>query len=190
MNIEDKKKGADNDIIKTDSIKKEKKEEKKSVSDEFMEELDEQEKEIFLKLKSILIDECELLEFEAVNEDNLDDFAALITYIKNDVITIKDDGVQVKLRRPIINSNDEILTNNVTILFERNESRERAFTKNIKISKKNIESQKEFTRASLAASFKNIDFNGTSKILSTNNTKGIHNKDYMLLLTCYNFFRN
>lgn len=164
--------------------------EKKSISDTFIEELDEQEKSIFLELKSILIDKCELLEFEAVNEENLDDHAALITYIKSGVISIVDDGIVYNLRRPIKNTNGDVLTKSVTILFERNESREKVFTKGIKISKKSIEAQKEFTRASLAASFKNIDFGGTSKMLSIENTRGIHNKDYMMLLTCYNFFRN
>lgn len=167
-----------------------KKEVVKSVSDEFMEELDDQERDIFTSLKSVLIDKCELLEFEAVNEDNLDDFVTLITYVKNGVINIEDDGVSVKLRRPILNKDNDILTNSLTLLFERNEARERVFTKRIKISKKDVESQKEFTRASLTASFKDIEFAGTSKMISVENTRNIHGKDYMLLLTCYNFFRN
>jgi len=162
------------------------KEEKKTISEEFIEELDEEEKVIFLELKSTLIDKCELLEFEAVNDENLDDFAGLITYIKNGVVKIEPDGILVNLRRPILNAKGEEVTRCVTILFERNEDRERIFTKNIKISKKSIESQKEFTRASLAASFKNID----NKMLSIENTRGVHTKDYMLLLTVYNFFRN
>lgn len=162
----------------------------KTVSEEFMEELDDQEKEIFLNIKSVLMDDCELLEFEAVNEENLEDYSMLITYIKNGIVTIVDDGVNVKLRRPILNKDKEALTNNVTILFERNEAREKAFTKKAKLSKKDTESQKEYTRACLAASFKNVDFQGNSKMLSVDNTRGIHRHDYLLLLTCFNFFRN
>lgn len=176
--------------IKKSTEKKVLKEVKKSISDEFLLELDEQEAKIFLELKSILIDTCELLEFEAVTEDSLEDFAELITYVKNGIITIEPDGVLVKLRRPILNSEGEKLTDNVKILYERNEDRERIFIKGIKITKKNIESQKEFTRAALAASFQNITVNGASIMLNAKNTKGMHNKDYMLLLTCYNFFRN
>jgi len=189
MSIEDRKKGAIKEAVKVNEIESQE-EVKKTVSEEFIEELDEQEKEIFFELKSILIDKCELLEFEAVNEENLEDYAALITYIKNGVLEIKEDGVLVNLRRKINNAKGDFITNSVTILFDKNESRERIFTKDIKISKKNLESQKEFTRASLASSFKNIEINGMSKMISTENTRGVHKKDYMLLLTCYNFFRN
>ncbi len=187
--ISDMKKGAINKIAPTVN-KTVEKEEKKSLSDEFLEELDEEESEIFLKLKSILIGTCELLEFEAVTEDSLEDYAALITYVKNGILIIEDDGILVKLRRDILNSKGEKLTDKVKILFERNESREKIFTKGIKISKKSIESQKEFTRASLAASFQNVEINGVSKMLNVENTRKIHTKDYMLLLTVYNFFRN
>ena len=114
----------------------------------------------------------------------------MITYIKNGIISIAEDGIVYNLRRPILNEKGEVITNSVTILFERNESREKVFTKNIKISKKSIESQKDFTRASLTASFKNIDSNGISKMISIENTRRIHAKDYIMLLTCYNFFRN
>lgn len=177
--IEEKKENSVNEEIKAEV--------KKTVSELFIEELDEQEENIFLELKSILINKCELLEFEAVNEENLDDFTGLITYIKNGVVSIENDGILVNLRRPILNSKKEEITRSVTVLFERNQDRERIFTKHIKISKKSsVEDQKEFTRASLVASFKNIG----DKMLSTENTRGIHTKDYMLLLTVYNFFRN
>lgn len=174
----------------SDLVKKSEVQEKQSISDEFLEELDEQEKEIFLKLKSVLIDTCELLEFEAVTEDSLDDFVALISYTKNGIINIQDDGILVKLRRDILNDKGEKLTDCVKILYEKNESREKVLTKKIKIRKKNVEDQKEFTRACLAASFDNVMVNGVSKMLSVDNTRKIHTKDYMLLLTCYNFFRN
>lgn len=188
--IKDLKEKAENKTANISKTTPTEKVEKKSISDEFLEELLEEEQEIFLQLKSILIDTCELLEFEAVTEDSLEDFVALITYIKNGVISIEPDGILVNLRRDILNSDKVKITDKVKILFERNESREKVFTKNIKVSKKNIESQKEFTRAALTASFQNVDVGGISKVLSIENTRKIHLKDYMLLLTIYNFFRN
>ena len=186
--IEDMKKGASNkEVIKTNiEIKVEEK--KKSIRDEFLEELNPEEKEICLKLESALIDKCELLEFEIYKEDNLNDFRVLIDYTKNGILTIVEDGVNVKLRREIKTEEGAVLTNNVTILFERNEDRERVFTKPIKVKKDNVEDQKSFTRATLAASLKNI---GNVMIGSEKLTpKHVHHKDYLFLLTCYNFFRN
>ncbi|MDA3953121.1 MAG: hypothetical protein PF485_05710 [Bacteroidales bacterium] len=189
--IDEMKKNATNSV-KAEIKEPIKKEVKKSLSDEFLEELDEQEAEIFTQLKSVLIDTCELMEFEAITEDSLDDFRALITYTKNGILTIENDGINIKLRRSILNSDGEKLTDSVKILFEKNDSRERIFTKGIKVLKKDIESQKSFTRACLAASFANIEIGGRSVILNAESIseKKIHNKDYMLLLTCYNFFRN
>ena len=155
-------------------------------SEEFMLELDTEEQKIFTELKETLMGKCELLEFEAVNEDNLDEHRALITYIKNGVISIESDGVRVNLRRPIVDKNGSTLADSVVILYDRNEARERAFTKGIKLKKDDLEAKKEYTRASLAASFKNA---GTV-VLGADSTRKLHDKDYMLLLTCYSFFRN
>ncbi|MDX5585865.1 MAG: hypothetical protein QNK20_13300 [Aureibaculum sp.] len=188
-NINEKLKGADNEKIKAPLVNA--KEEEKSISEIFMEELDEHEKSIFLELKSILMDKCEYLEFEAVNNENLDDYVTLITYIKNGVATILSDGVSFNLRRPILDSKGDVLTKNVTVLFERNENRERGLTKNIKVSKKSLESQKDFTRAVFAASLKSVELSeGRTKMISVEDARRLHTKDYSILLTIYNFFRN
>jgi len=162
---------------------------KKSISDEFLEECDEQEEEIFHKLKGILIDQCDKYEFEAVTEDNLEEFSMVITYIKNDVITLEDDGFVVKLRKPLTNEKGELLTEKIKVLFERNEDREKTFTKGIKVSEKNIESRKEYNLATLAASFENVDNRMISK-KSTQKIQKTNHRDYMLLLSCFSFFRN
>jgi RNA-binding protein YhbY len=175
-----------------DKTKTKQNDQNESLSNEFMEELSPEESEIFLKLKSVLIDKCELLEFEAVNEDNLDEYKELINYIKHNRVMIEDDGVTVFLRREIKNKDDVKLTDKVKILYKRNEGREKAFTKKIKVRKNDSDSQKEFTRAAVAASLANVDVDGKSVILSTENisSKHIHHKDYMLMLNCYSFFRN
>jgi hypothetical protein len=154
----------------------------------FLSECNEQEAEIFNQLKTVLIENCGKYEFEAVKEDNLEDFSEIITYIKNGIISLEPDGVVVKLRKPLVVDGKE-LANSIKILFERNEAREKTFTAGIKISKKSIESQKDFTLATLAASFANVD----GKIISIESTRSIqstNHRDYMLLLTCFNFFRN
>lgn len=172
------------------TIPLQKKEVKKTLGDEFIEELDNEEKEIFLELKSILLDTCGLLEFEAVTEESLEDFTAIITYVKNGVIVIENDGLLFKVRKPLKNSDGKVLTSEIKLLYERNESRERVFTKRIKVNKKDIESQKEYTRACLAAAFDKVNINGTDVIITMANTRSLHSRDYMLLLTCFNFFRN
>ena len=162
---------------------------KKTPSEEFLSECNEQEAEIFNQLKGILMEQCDKYEFEAVTEDNLEDFSMIITYIKNGVIKLESDGVVVKLRRPLKDPKGNILTESLKILFERNESLETILTKGIKVSKKSIESQKEFTMATLSASFDKIE----GKMVSLDATRRIqvnNHKDYMLLLNVYNFFRN
>lgn len=157
-------------------------------TESFLLECNEQEAEIFNQLKTILIDNCGKYEFEAVKEDNLEDFSEIITYVKNGIISLENDGVVVKLRKPLVVDGKE-LTRSIKILYERNESREKTFTSGIKVSKKSIESQKDFTLATLAASFANID----GKMISVESTRSIqstNHRDYMLLLTCFNFFRN
>lgn len=185
-----------NDIKKTGVsenapvIKKKETEVKKlTPSEEFLLECDEQESEIFNQVKNVLIDHCEKYEFEAVTEDNLEDYSMIITYIKNGVISLESNGVMVKLRKPLKDSDGNIIADSLKILYERNESRELVFTKGIKVSKKSIESQKEFTLATLAASFENVG----NKMISLNSVKSIqanNHRDYMLLLNVYNFFRS
>jgi len=161
----------------------------KTPSEVFLSECDEHEAEIFEQLKGILINQCEKYEFEAVTKDNLEDFAEIITYVKNGIFKIESDGVLVKLRKQITGPDGIILTDTVKILYERNEAREKTFTAGITVSKKSIESQKDFTLATLAASFANID----NKIISVDTVRKIqktNHRDYMLLLSCFNFFRN
>lgn len=161
----------------------------KTISETFIEECDEQETKIFEQLKGILIDQCEKYEFEAVTDDNLEDFAEIITYVKNGIISLESDGVLVKLRKSLIDTDGNDFTDSIKILFDKNEDREIAFTKGIKISKKSIESQKDYTLAVLAASFDSVN----NKMISVKLTKKFqktNNRDYMLLLTCFNFFRN
>lgn len=183
--IEEMKKGASNAEAPKQNPET-KIEAKQSIKDEFLEELNPEEKDILLKIESVLIDKCELRDFEIYKEDNLNDFRVLINYIQNGILTIQDDGINIKLRRDIKTDEGEKLTDNVTILFERNEDRERVFTKPIKVKKDDIEAQKDFTRASVAASLKNVN----TRMISPKNLRNVHHKDYLLLLTCYNFFRN
>lgn len=162
---------------------------KKTPSEEFLSECNEQEAELFNQIKGILMDQCDKYEFEAVTEDNLEDFSMIITYIKNGVIKLESDGVVVKLRRPLKDPKGNILAESLKILFERNETLENILTKGIKLSKKSTESQKEFTMATLAASFDKIE----GKMVSMDATRRIkanNQKDYMLLLNVFNFFRN
>lgn len=183
-----------NDIKKTGGevkppVTKEKEVKKLTPSEEFLLECNEEESEIFNQVKNVLIENCDKYEFEAVTEDNLEDYSMIITYIKNGVISLESNGVLVKLRKPLKDNDGNIITESLKILYERNESRELTFTKGIKVSKKSIESQKEFTLATLAASFDNV---GT-KMISLNSAKSIqanNHRDYMLLLNVYNFFRS
>jgi hypothetical protein len=164
----------------------------KTISEKFMEELNEQEKEIFLMIKDTRIKKCEYEEYEAVTEDSLDDYAYLITYVKNGKIFFESDGVVIKVRRPILSEKNEVITSQIKLLFNRNVDRERAFTKKIKIKPGDTAASMEYTRAIIAAHLANVDFNGTSIVLPEKSISGknIHENDYQILSTCYLFFRN
>lgn len=162
----------------------------KSISEKFIEELSEKEKEIFLKIRSTRIDICEYEEFEAVTEDTLDDYVQLITYMKEGKIIIETDGIILKVRRPITSEKGETISNQIKLLFVRNESRERAFTKKIKIKKDDTASGIDYTRAVVASNLENINYNGTSIMLTARSISKMHKNDYQLLMTCFEFFRN
>jgi hypothetical protein len=164
----------------------------KTISEKFMEELDPREKEIFLKIKEVRMKQCEYAEFEAVTEDTLDDYAFLITYVKEGVLTFESDGVVIKVRRPILSEKNEVIANSIKLLFQRNLDRERAFTKKIKVKPGDTAASMEYTRAVIAAHLANADFNGTSIVIPEKCIAGknIHANDYQLLTTCYLFFRN
>lgn len=162
----------------------------KSISDKFMEELDEQERDIFLQIKGIRINICEYEEFEAVTEDSLDDYVQLITYVKNGKLLFENNGVVIKVRRDIKNDKGEFLTNEIKLLYARNESRERAFTKKIKVRKDDTGAAMDYTKATIAACLENVNFDGRSLMLTAKHLSKMHQNDYSLLVTCFNFFRN
>lgn len=162
----------------------------KSISDTFMEELDSQENEIFQKIKDIRINTCEYEEFEAVTEDSLDDYVQLITYVKNNKLKFEDNGVVIKVRRDIKTDKGEFLTNEIKLLYERNEARERAFTKKIKVKKDDTGAAMDYTKATIAACLENVSYDGRSMILTSKHLSKMHQNDYSLLVTCFNFFRN
>jgi hypothetical protein len=158
-------------------------------NEEFLSECDEREAQIFEQVKKVLITQCDKYEFEAVTAENLEDFSMVISYIKNEVITLCEDGVEVKLRKPIKNDDGSIFAEKLKILYDRNEARERTFTAGIKVSKKSIESQKDFTLATLAASFANVN-NAMISVETTRKIQKTNHRDYLLLLNIFNFFRN
>lgn len=162
----------------------------KTISDKFMEELDEQERNIFLQIKGIRINTCEYEEFEAVTEDSLDDYVQLITYVKNGKLLFESNGVIIKVRRDIKNDKGEFLTNEIKLLYLRNESRERAFTKKIKVRKDDTGAAMDYTKATIAACLENVSYDGRSLILTAKHLSKMHQNDYSLLVTCFNFFRN
>lgn len=162
----------------------------KTISDKFMEELDEQERDIFLQIKGIRINTCEYEEFEAVTEDSLDDYVQLITYVKNGKLLFESNGVVIKVRRDIKNDKGEFLTNEIKLLYSRNESRERAFTKKIKVRKDDTGAAMDYTKATIAACLENVSYDGRSLILTAKHLSKMHQNDYSLLVTCFNFFRN
>jgi hypothetical protein len=187
--IDEMKKGADNKTSNIE-VKAPIVEKKKTISEKFLEEFTEEEneeKEIFLKIKGIRMDTCELEEFEAVTEESLEDYVKLITYIKNDKITFEEDGVRVKVRRPIKDSNGNVITNSLMVLYERNTDREGVFTKKLKIQKENINDSLNYSRAVLAASLANEN----NIIISPESItpSKIHSVDYGLLMTVQDFFR-
>lgn len=165
-------------------------EKEKTISEKFMEELDGQEKEIFLKIKKVRTDTCEYEEFEAVTEDTLDDYVSLITYVKNDKVSFEEDGVVIKVRRPIKTDKNEWLTSEIKLLYLRNEARERAFTKKIKIKPGDPAASMDYARAIIAANLANVSLNGTSIPLGSKNLSKMHDRDYRVLQTCFEFFRN
>ena len=164
----------------------------KTISEKFMEELDQKEKEIFLKIKEVRIKNCEYEEYEAVTEDSLDDYVFLITYVKEGKISFDSEGVTIKVRRPILSEKGEVITDRIKLLFQRNVERERAFTKKIKVKAGDTAASMDYTRAVIAAHLANVDFNGASVVLPEKSISGknIHANDYQILTTCYLFFRN
>ena len=161
----------------------------KSISDKFIEELDEEEKAFFLKMKEVRMGACQLEEFEAVTEDSLDDYAMLITYMKNGKIRFESDGVCVKIRNPILDGKGNEITNELKILHEKNTSREKVFTKKFKFKRNDINSSSEYSNLCLAASFANVNYNGSSVMISPGKLEKMHSKDKALLMTCFDFFR-
>jgi hypothetical protein len=164
----------------------------KTLSETFMEELNEQEKNIFLQIKSVRIDVCEYEEFEAVTEESLEDYVQLITYVKAGKVRFEDDGVVIKIRRPILSEKGEVITEELKLLYQRNEARERAFTKKIKLKPGDTAASLDYTKAVIAANLANVSFGGGSVVIPVNAISGnkMHQNDYMLLRTCFDFFRN
>lgn len=155
-------------------------------------ELNEEEAQIFEQVKSVLITKCELLEFEALDKDKGQDYVQIITYIKNKRLFIEDDGVLVKLRKPLKNEKGEILTDQVKILYERNIAREQQFTKGKKIKQGDISLQRDYSKAVLAASLASIERGDKMIMLSPSSIseKYVHDKDYAVMMSCYNLFRS
>lgn len=182
-----------NEISKTGETKKstpvQKKEVKKTVSQLFLEECDEQESEIFEEIKQALISKRDKYEFEAVTEDMFNGYRNMITYIKGGVITLLDEGVNVKLRKPLFNNDGIELTKSITILYERNQAREDQFRKTVSTNEKSKQYNEDITISVIAASFENI---GTAPLSSESlrNIKRDNYNDYELLLNVYMFFRS
>jgi len=164
-------------------------EKKLTPSEEFLLECDDEESKIFEQLKDVLTSKCDKHEFEAVTQDNLEDFAMIITYIKNGIISIESDGIDVKLRKPLNNSKSQFITDSIKLLYERNTAREKQFRNSIKTPEKNKAFNEEVSLAVVAASFANVEAivigMDSARVLKNTNSR-----DYMLLLNCYNFFRN
>jgi hypothetical protein len=161
-----------------------------TLSEEFYESLNKSDKIIFDEIKDVLLNKCGLYEHEAFTEENIEDIPVLINLFKLNILKFNDDGIDFKLRKSVtLNSKKGIIVDKVTFLFEKNEARENQFTKFIKVKKGDISAQKDFTRAIIAASLKNIDFDGTPILISTSNLNSIHSKDYDILTTLYAFFR-
>jgi hypothetical protein len=156
---------------------------KLSLSEEFEQGLEGADKENFIKLKDVLLNQCGQYEFEVFNEDSLEDIEDILPFMKHGIISIEEDGVVVKLRKSI--SVADIKTESLKILYERNEALERTYTRKIKVKKGDLESQKDYSKGLLAASLDKIE----NKMLGVEHVNKIHKKDYDLLLNCYNFFR-
>lgn len=161
----------------------------KSISDNFIEELDEKEKELFLKMREVRMGACELEGFEAVTEDSIDDYVMLITYMKNGKIRFENDGVCVKIRNPILDDSGNEITSELKILHEKNIGREKVFTKKFRFKRNDINSSSEYSNLCLAASFANVDYNGRNVIISPGKLDKVHKNDKALLMTCFDFFR-
>lgn len=180
------------DLKKTEAVKSETapvkviKEEKLTPSDEFLLECDDQEAEIFERLKDILMTQCKKREFEAVTKTNLESFSMVITYVKHNVIKLEEDGFTFELREPLVNEKGDVLTDVVKVLYKKNHDRYRTFTKGKKLDSN--EDKKSFNIAVLAASLDNINNSMISpnviSILERNNEL-----DFTILISCLNFFR-
>lgn len=164
-------------------------EKKKTISEIFLEECDEVEAAIFQEVKSTLINKCHKYEFEAVTDENLDAYATMINYIKNGIISIDESGVSIKLRKPLINKDNQVLTDTITILYERNEGRENAFRKSINVSQKSKQYNDEVALAVIAASFESVGNVMLGKE-SFSALKRDNYNDYLLILNTYTFFRS
>lgn len=163
-------------------------EKKKTVSELFLEECDSEEAKIFNEIKATLMNKCNKHEFEAVTNENLNGYATMITYIKNGIITIEEDGVKTKLRKPLINSDNNILANEIKILFERNEDRERQYRKSLNLNPKSSDYDERMGIAVITASFDKANvFLGVDSTLLLKKT---NYNDYILLLSVYTFFRS
>lgn len=185
-NIEVKKVGA---TKKEAPIKKTDK--KKTDSEIFLEECDTEQAEIFEDIKSALMAKGKgnKHEFEAVNAKRFDDFALLIEYVINGIVLIEDDGIRVNLRQPLENSEGVEITDNIKVLFARNESRETVYRKSVKTPERSKDYDNDMGMAVIAASFADVD----NKPLSTglfHILKNTNPTDYALIVKIYGFFRN
>lgn len=166
-------------------------EKKKTASDLFCEELNEDQKVIFEEIKTTLIQKRRKYEFEVIQntQESFDSYAVMIEYIENGILTIEEDGVDVKLRLPLSNKDGIVLANSLKILFERNEDRENVIKKAITTNIKNKTYNDEVAMAILTASLANVD----NRIISTDSIlrmKKTNYDDYQLLFNVFIFFRS
>lgn len=184
------KKDLDKPVIKSTEINEDSTVVEQTLSEEFYESLNDADKIIFDEIKDVLLNKCLMYEHEAFTKDNIEDIPSLINLFRMDILKFQEDGISFKLRRPIvIDSKKQLVVKELTFLFEKNEARENQFTKFIKVKKEDLSTQKEFTKAVIAAQLKNIDYDGAKILISTSNLKKVHDKDYDTLTTLYAFFR-
>jgi hypothetical protein len=163
---------------------------KKTDSEIYLENCDEEQAEIFNDIKAILMakDKGNKHEFEAVNKERFDDFDHFIRYIINNVITIEEDGISVNLRQPLENSDGIVITDSIKVLFARNEAREKQFKNSVKTLEKNKDYDSDMGAAVIAASFADVG----NKMISANLfyiLKNTNPQDYTLIVRVYGFFR-
>ena len=167
-------------------------EKEKSPLDIFLEELgelNEKEKESFDKIKDIRLNTCLLEEYEAFPLDAVQDYANLITHHRYEKIRFDEEGVIIELRTPLLNSKNEVIAKELTVLFETNKDREISFTKKMRVKANDLQSQSDYSDALIAASIKSVEINGTVLIISPNSFRKINSKDKEIIVSCYNFFR-